>query len=201
MNTKTCCTKCGGELKFQYCDGKRIYSYCGACGWRAYYTFRNKEEAEQYMHKENREILTRVYSGLVDWEMAPWDLLHKEVVNFVSTHPYVTNDIRFQMARIACITRGFHIMDEDIYRCCQSRFIITEEVYKGLMEFSKEQLSLPRKLEDLKDYDKARENYMHLRTLYLADKATAAIIKTTVKTLVRPYLPIPSISMIPFLKF
>ena len=198
MKTNTCCTKCGGSLKFQYCDGKRIYSYCKACGFRMCYAFRNQEEADLYMKNENRTILLRVYSGLVDWEMTQWDRLHEDIVKFISSHPYVTNDIRFQMARIACITRGFHIMDDDIYRCCQSRFIVTEEIYKGLINLSKEQISLPRAFEDLEDYDQARINYKHLKNAYQAEKIAGSIAKTVVKTLVKPYLPIPSI---PFIKF
>ena len=185
-------------MKFQYCDGKRIYSICGACGARACYSFRSEEEAERYVINANREILIRVYSGLVNWELTQWDLLHRDIVKFISAHPYVTNDIRFQMARIACMTRGFHIMDEDIYHACQSRFVVTEEIYKGLVKFSKQQLSLPRKLDDLEDYDRARINYKHLRDMYQAEKIAGALIKTTVKTLVRPYLPIPTI---PFIKF
>lgn len=198
MKTNTCCKSCGGKLVFQYCDGKRIYSYCSACGCRTCYSFRNEDEAEQYMRNENREILIRVYSGLVDWELTQWDLLHRDIVKFISNHPYVANDIRFQMARIACMTRGFHIMDEDIYHSCQSRFIVTEEIYKGLIKFSKQQLTLPRKFDDLEDYDRARINYKHLRDMYQAEKIAGVLIRTTVKTLVRPYLPIPSI---PFVKF
>ena len=194
MKMNKYCEKCGGKPEFQRCDMNRVYYRCGSCGYRTCYTFRDEEEATRYLQDENRKILLRVREGLVDWEMTQWDQLHVDIVKFISTHPYATNDIRFQMAKIACITRGFHIMDEDIYQRCQNRFIVTEEIYKGLMNLRKEQMDTSRLLNDLEDYEQARTNYIYLKTEYTANKIAKGLVKTVLKTVAKPYMayiPLP----------
>ena len=183
------CIFCGGKLQFQRCDKKRIYFRCANCGERASYTFKSEEEARLYTEAENRAILGRLRSHYEDWALAHWDLLHNEIVAFINTHPYVESDVRFQMAKIACITKGFHVMDDEIYQRCKDRFAIADETYKTLLKITEERANDPFLSATLESYQQARADYVHLRNEYLALKMTEKAVKIVLKKATKPFLP------------
>ena len=187
------CKACGGKFEFQYCDMKHIYVRCSHCDFGACYTFRDEEEAYRFAEEENREILDLLRRSFVDWELAPWDQLHDDVVAFINTHPYVESDIRFHIAKIACITRGFHIMDEEIYERCHGRFAVADSIYRVLLKYAKEKAENPELSATLDEYRDARQYYIALQTEYVAvktaKKAVKVILKNLTKPLISPILP------------
>ena len=189
MKVKGSCKLCGGAFKFQRCDMKRIYVRCMNCGAKGGYTFKSEEEARLYAEEANREILGRLREHYEHWELAQWDQLHADIVTFINTHPYVETDIRFQMAKIACVTKGFHIMDDEIYQRCKDRFAVADEIYKGLLKIAKEKASDPIFSETMESYEQARADYVHLRNEYIALKTTEKVIKVVLKKATKPFLP------------
>ena len=186
VTIKNKCSACGGGFEFQYCDMKNIYIRCRNCGFGTCYTFGSEEEAHRFANEENREILDRVRAGFVDWEMTQWDHLHDDIVDFINTHPYVESDIRFHMAKIACITRGFHIMDDDIYERCHSRFSAADSIYRIILKNAKEKAEDPDLSATLEEYQNARLYYIALQTEYIAVKTAKKAVKVVLKKLAKP---------------
>ena len=187
------CKACGGKFEFQYCDMKHIYVRCSHCDFGACYTFRDEEEAHCFAEEENRELLDRLRESFVEWELAQWDQLHDDVVAFINSHPYVESDIRFQLAKIACITRGFHIMDEEIYERCHGRFAVADSIYRVLLKAAKEKAEKTELSATLDEYRDARQYYIALQAEYMAvktaKKAVKVILKNLTKPLISPLLP------------
>lgn len=189
VQIKGYCKECGGKFEFERCDTKRVYLRCRNCDFGTYYTFRDEEEARRFAEEENEEILCRLRKGVADWELTQWDRLHDDVVDFINTHPYVETDIRFQMAKIACITRGFHMMDEEIYQRCTGRFAVAEEIYKILLKKAKEDAADPGRSATLEDYAQARSYYLYLQGEYMAAKLAKKAVKIVLKKLTKPLIP------------
>ena len=103
------------------------------------------------------------------------------------------SDIRFQLAKIACITRGFHIMDEEIYERCHGRFAVADSIYRVLLKAAKEKAEKPELSATLDEYRDARQYYIALQTEYMAvktaKKAVKVILKKLTKPLISPILP------------
>lgn len=188
LQIKGSCKACGGKFEFQYCDMKYIYVRCKNCDFGACYPFRDEEEANRFAEEENQEILGRLRAGFVDWEVTQWDQLHDDIVDFINKHPYVESDIRFHMAKIACITRGFHIMDEEIYERCHNRFDIADKIYKVLLKSAEENALKPELSATLEEYHEARHYYVALQTEYVAVKTAKKAVKVVIKKLTKPLL-------------
>ena len=189
IHIKGSCQQCGGKFEFQYCDKKNIFFRCAHCDFAVRYTFRDEEEAHRFAEEENRDILGRLRAGFADWERTQWDQLHNDVVTFINTHPYVESDIRFHMAKIACITRGFHIMDEEIYERCHGRFAVADRIYRTLLHDAEKKASNPELSATLEEFHNARHYYVALQGEYLAVKAAKKAATIIVKQLVKPYIP------------
>lgn len=190
---KNKCSACGGGFEFQYCDMKYIFFRCKHCDFGVYYEFRDEEEAHRFAEEENQTILGRLRAGFVDWEVTQWDQLHDDIVAFINSHPYVENDIRFHMAKIACITRGFHIMDEEVYERCHNRFTVADKIYKVLLKSAEKKANNPELSAILEEYHEARHYYVALQTEYVAvktaKKAVKVVLKKLSKPLTTPFLP------------
>ena len=193
LQIKGSCKACGGKFEFQHCDMKYIFFRCKNCDFGVYYTFRDEEEALRFAEEETQTILSRLREGFVNWELTQWDRLHEEIVAFISTHPYVESDIRFHMAKIACITRGFHIMDEEIYETCHGRFAVADKIYKTLLKNAEEKARKPEISATLEEYHDARHYYITLQAEYLAakaaKKAVMVVLKNLTKPLTSPFIP------------
>lgn len=189
VQIKGYCKECGGIFEFERCDRQRIYLRCRHCDFGMYYEFRDEEEALRFAEEENEELLSRLRRGVKDWELTQWDRLHDDVVEFINTHPYVETDIRFQMAKIACITRGFHMMDEDIYQRCHGRFNVAESIYRTLLENAKQQALDPSRSASMADYKQARAYYLYLQGEYVALKMAKKAATIIVKKLAKPMIP------------
>ena len=183
------CKACGGKFEFQYCDMKHIYVRCRHCDFGACYTFLDEEEAHRFAEEENREILDRLRASCIDWELTLWDQLHDDVVSFINTHPYVESDIRFHLAKIACITRGFHIMDEEIYERCHGRFAVADSIYRVLVKAAKEKAEDLEMSATLDEYQEARHYYIALQAEYVAVKTAKKAVKVVLKHLTKPLIP------------
>ncbi|MBQ2987634.1 MAG: hypothetical protein IJD59_00855 [Clostridia bacterium] len=189
MKINGSCKYCGGKFEFWRCDEQRIYIRCAHCHVMYTYTFPDHNTFRRFADAENRDILNRLRLGLIDWETMPWDSFHKDLIDFINGHSYAENDMRFQMAIIACITRGFQIMDEDIYQRCTQRFRIAEDIYKGLMNMQIKTAKDPLISKDLEVYEQLRSNYNHLRAAYLAVKTTKKAVSILLKQVFKPLMP------------
>lgn len=183
------CPSCGGKLEFVRCDRHAIYFECSGDGHRERYTFQSRDEADGYIASAKSEMLGRVRDGINDWQAINWERLQKDLVDFINRFAPLEHDIELQIARIACITSGFNLIDDQKYKSCKIRFKITDKIYKSELKRLKKLSKTPVLSETMEGYQDLREKYIKLRNRYLETKFIWKIFFSAVKLLKKVIFP------------
>ena len=100
------------------------------------------------------------------------------------------HDIEIQIARIACMTSGFNLMDDQKYKSCKTRFKIMDKVYRAELKRLKKLSKNPELSETMEGYRQARAKYIKLQNRYLETKLIWKIFFSVAKLLKKFVLPI-----------
>ncbi len=184
------CSSCGGQLEFVRCDRHAVYFECSADGHRERYTFVNREEADGYINGAKQEMLGKIREGMADWQKTQWDRLQKDLVDFINRFAPLEHDIELQIARIACITSGFNLLDDQKYKSCKTRFKVMDKIYKGELKRLKKISKNPVLSETMEGYQDSRAKYIKLRNQYLEQKFVWKIFFSVVKMLKKFIIPV-----------
>ncbi len=180
------CSQCGSKMVQTGIENNTAVYHCKSCGNNEYVELSQNDHAEYY-HRKNM-LLGRVRKGIIDWEVTQWDVLRGEIIDFTSAYQEARNDIYFEMAIIACITSGFHILDDKKYRECKQIYKITEKIYKRYMKHPE---ALPKQMENsgIVEYEEYRQMYKKCKYDYQNKKLVYKVLFTVGKKLV----PIPKL--------
>ena len=113
------CPRCGADMAQSGAEHSKVYYHCGFCGFNTSVEM-NADDNAEYWQKRS-ELLQRVYSGLLNWKVAGWDYLASDVLMFMTKYEEARYDVSLKTASIACITKGFHDMDDEKYKQCKIR--------------------------------------------------------------------------------
>ena len=128
LNTEMKCKRCGSYMKQKgSMQGQTLY-HCSSCGYDEYVALSTDDNSEYWVKRS--ALLGRVRKGIIDWEVTGWDYLKNDVLDFVASYEAAQFDIYFKIAIIACLTKGFHDMNNERYRECKRLFKVTEKIYK-----------------------------------------------------------------------
>lgn len=177
MNT---CPVCGGLFEQQGADLKNIYYKCVFCGHTEVEAVK-EDEANIVFEQTKRELLGRLRSGFIDYRVTQWDQLHKDLVDFTNRYEQVSKDLQFQMAIIACLTKGFNIMEAEKYAQCKNLFKISNKMYKQQLKELKQKAEDPSLSETIEEYKQYRSKYIKLRNQYRNTKMAWKILFTILK--------------------
>ena len=177
------CSICGSLMEQTGADLKNIYYKCTGCG-NTCATQVKEDEANLVFEMAKRDLLSRLRAGFVDYRVTQWDQLHKDLIDFINRYEQVHNDMQFQMAIVACLTKGFNIMDAEKYSQCKNLFKITDKMYKQQLKELKKQASKPELSESMEDYKESRAKYIKLRNQYRNTKLAWKIIFFALKKVV-----------------
>jgi len=184
------CSACGGQLEFVRCDRHAVYFECSADGHRERYTFGSRDEAEGYIQSSKQKMLGRIREATADWQRAQWERLQKDLVDFINRFAPLEHDIELQIARIACITSGFNMIDDQKYKSCKTRFKVMDKIYKSELKRLKKLSKTPVLSETMTGYRDSREKYIKLRNQYLEQKFIWKIFFSVVKMLKKFIVPV-----------
>ena len=184
------CSACGGQLVFVRCDRHAVYFECSADGHRERYTFASRDEAEGYLNAAKQEMIGRIRAAVSDWQAAQWERLEKDLVDFINRHAPLEHDIELQIARIACLTSGFNMIDDQKYKACKVRFKIMDKIYKSELKRLKKISKKPELSETMEGYQEARAKYLKLRNQYLEQKFLWKILFSVTKLLRKFIMPV-----------
>lgn len=177
------CPYCGGSMEIIRFDEDHIYYKCKNCGEDFKYPFKNKEEAEFYIADAKWELFAKLNEGFLDWRMTNWNHIREDFIHFVDRHPYLENDLIFQMGILACDTKGFNQMNLDQYRETRARFKRIDKIYKQRLKFLKAQMKNPVLSESMESYKLSRAQYVELRNQYLQTKMVIKVFWGILKRL------------------
>lgn len=164
------CPNCGGELEILRFDENHVYYKCKNCGEPHSQPFKNQEEAEFYIADAKWKLFAELNEGLLDWRMTDWNQIREDFIAFIERHPYLENDLIFQMGILACDTKGFNQMDLNQYRETRARFKRIDKIYKQRLKFLKAQMKNPVLSDSMESYKLSRAQYVELRNQYLQTK-------------------------------
>ena len=164
------CPDCGGTLAIKRFTRERIYYECAFEGTESSYTFQSPEEANFYLENEKQKLFAKLRNGFIDWQVTDWGHLRRNFDDFISQHPDFENDLQMKMAVIACITKGFNMMDNEQYRQSKVHFKIVDGLYKQRLKEMREQMKNPLLFNSMEDYKISRARYVDLRNQYLQTK-------------------------------
>ena len=164
------CPICDGVGEIIRFDENHIYYKCKHCGEPFVHTFTNQEEAEVYIADAKWKLFAELNEGLLDWRMTNWDRIRDDFIRFVNYHPYLENDLIFQMGILACETKGFNMMELSQYRQTRARFKRIDKIYKQRLKFLKAQMKNPVLSESMESYRLSRTQYVELKNQYLQTK-------------------------------
>ena len=175
------CEGCGGDLMILRFDMNHIYYQCKHCGQESRYTFKSVEEAEFYLEDAKQALFGKLREGFVDWRMTNWDQLHDEFIEFINQHPDFENDLQLKMAIVACVTKGFNLLDAANYRQSRLKFKVVDRMYKQRLKVLRAQMKNPVLSESMEDYKMSRAKYVELRNQYLQTKMAYKLLWSVVK--------------------
>ena len=164
------CPDCGGTLAIKRFTRERIYYECAFEGTESCYTFQSPEEANYYLESAKQKLFAELRKGFIDWQVTDWNHLRRNFDDFISQHPDFENDLQMKMAVIACITKGFNMMDSEQYRQSKIYFKIVDGIYKQRLKEMREQMKNPLFSNSMEDYKISRARYVELRNQYLQTK-------------------------------
>lgn len=174
------CPMCGGPVNQEGADKDNVYYRCMACGHLSSVA---NEGTNNECIMQKRELLGRLREGLVDWQATRWDVLHRDIHDFLNRYETEQGDIQLQMGIIACITRGFNTLDDQRYKQCKNLYKITEKMYKSYEKELKAQYNAELN-EKVDGYKTSRKKYLHCRNQYRNTKLMWKAVFFVLKKLV-----------------
>ncbi len=180
------CSQCGSKMTMIGSEGQSVIYHCRSCGNDEYVQV-SADNNTDYLHRRSM-LLGRVRRGIIDWEVTQWDVLRGEILDFTTSFHAARNDIYFKMSIIACLTKGFHDLDDKRYKECKRIFKVTEKVYK---RYTKDPGLIPDEMGNsgILDYEEYRNMYKKCKFDYQNTKLMYKLLFTVAKKLV----PIPKI--------
>ena len=175
------CPHCGGSMVQDGADMTMVYYHCLACGNLVSLPVSSDGNAEFAQRK--REILNRLHMGFLDWRVTQWDRLYMDLSDFITRYEAAQTDIQLQMGLVACITRGFNMMDAERYQQCKNLYKMTEKMYKHHLKTLKAQTD-PALYDSVTDYKESRTKYKKCLNQYRNTKMAWKVIFFFVKKLV-----------------
>lgn len=175
LETKPC-ENCSGTMSMSGHDGIFVNYTCDYCGHTEKVPFQSEKEAQFYMDTEKREHYIRLREGLLDWEATNWYQLHKDIEGFINKHHELRDDLQFQMALVACLTKGYHQMDYEKYKQCKSIFKKIDKIYKARLKDLKAQSKKLLLSDSMTDYRTSRVKYIGLRNEFLRTKTAWKLV-------------------------
>ena len=177
------CENCKGVLEIIRFDENHVYYQCKHCGDPdpAVYTFQNQEEADFYLADAKWALFAELNEGLFDWTKTDWVKIRDHFIEFVNQHPYLENDLIFQMGILACSTHGFNLMHFDEYLETKDRFNRIDQIYKQRLKLLKAQMKNPVFSDSMESYKLSRAQYVELKNqclqIQMAKKVAMAALK------------------------
>ena len=111
-------------------------------------------------------------------------------LKLIFRHAPLEHDIELQIARIACITSGFNMIDDQKYKSCKTRFKIMDKIYKTELKRLKKLSKKPELSATMEGYQESRAKYLKLRNQFLEQKFLWKIFFSVAKLLKKFILPV-----------
>ncbi len=163
-NTTTLCPRCGAEMTQSGADRDQVHYHCSFCGNNIHVEMSSEENADYWQQRST--LLQRVYAAVLDWKTAGWDYLAKDVVSFIGRYEDARYDVCLKTATIACLTKGFHDMDDEKYKESKMTFKVTEKIYKKHIKALASTVKEFPQPDDVAMYQEYRVLYKKLRDEY-----------------------------------
>lgn len=160
----TRCPRCGAEMTQSGAEHNKVHYHCQFCGNNMHVEMSSEENSDYWQQRS--ALLQRVYAAVLDWKTAGWDHLAKDIVSFMGKYEDARYDVCLKTATIACLTRGFHDMDDEKYKECKIIFKLTEKVYKQHIKAIGNTIKEFPNSEDVSKYQEYRVLYKKLRDDY-----------------------------------
>jgi len=164
------CPKCGGTLEYTGSDSKNCFYECPYCGDQTMFSMEGDGGAAIAFEATKKELFERLRRGLEDWRAANWDSLYKDFSGFIAAHDHLQNDVRCQLALIACLTKGFNRMDPDKATYCKALIKSVDKMYKQQKKELKRKIKNPALSNSFDDYESARARFDKLQSDYTIGK-------------------------------
>ena len=160
----TLCPRCGAEMTQSGTEHNKAFYHCGFCGHNTSVDMSTDDNAEYWQQRSN--LLQRVSLAILDWKVANWDYLAKDIISFIGRYEEARFDVSLKTATIACLTKGFHDMDDEKYKECKLIFKVTEKIYKQHLKALADTIKAFPSQEDVTKYQEYRVHYKKLRDDY-----------------------------------
>ncbi len=171
------CEYCGGELKYLRGDALNSYYKCPYCGDLASFSMASDGNATLIFDNAKHELLSRLRRGFEDWRVTQWDQLYRDFIDFTSAHEHLQSDLQFQMAIVACMTKGFNTIDPETYRQCKTLFKAVDSMYKMQLKELKAQAKNPALVSSIGEYEASRAKFVKLHNDYVNSKMPWKLIR------------------------
>ena len=168
--TRKKCEGCGGVLKYMRSDAYNSYYECPYCGEMVSISLESEGGSNLVYENTKIALFNRLRRGFDDWRMTQWDQLYKDFVDFTSAHENLQNDLQFQMAIVACLTKGFNFIDAEKYHQSKTLFKMADEIYKKQLKELKSQSKNPAYSAAIGEYEASRAKYVKLHNEYVGSK-------------------------------
>jgi hypothetical protein len=175
--TRKRCEGCGGVLKYLRSDSYNSYYECPCCGEQFSFSVASEGGVNLIFENAKNELLGRLRRGFEDWRVTQWDQLYRDFIDFTNAHVQLQNDLQFQMAIVACLTKGFNSMDAETYQQCKILFKVTDEMYKAQLKALKAKAKNPALSETIGEYEASRAKYVKLHNDYVNSKMPWKLIR------------------------
>ena len=176
------CSQCGASMTQVGASATAVQYRCEFCGFVK--SVELTDDGNAVYEQRRSAILSRVRTGMIDWRVASWEAMERDLVDFLSHYDVAKDDIRLQISLVACITNGFQVMDADKYKQCKVLYKATEKMYKAHLKQLKVQANTAL-TESVNDYRELRAKYKKCRNEYRNTK----LLWKTVFFLVKRVVP------------
>ena len=169
------CPQCAAQMKQTGTTQGAICYQCEFCG-TAKMIKQDEDQANAVYWMKRSELLSRVRKGILDWQGTNWDILYRDVADFLGNYEEARTDTYFKMAIVACLTEGYNTLNKERYKRCKAIFKVTEKCYKLEMRA----LKAAHKEADrnrLSEYEEFRNMYRQCRYDYRNTKIYWKIIQ------------------------
>ena len=174
--TRKLCEGCGGVLKYMRADLYNTYYECPCCGELLMIPIENEGGVNLVFEQSKNELLSRLRRGFEDWRLTKWDQLYRDFVSFIGAHEHLQNDLQFQMALVACMTKGFNSIDPESYQQTKTLFKIIDKVYKQQLKEAKSKAHNPAFSQSIAEYESSRAKYVQLHNNYVNVKTPWSLL-------------------------
>ncbi len=187
-NQDKMCPKCPAIMKQIASEGHTLFYRCPSCGYEETETLASGDENSLYRLKRI-ELLGRVRKSILDWETAQWGYLKDDIMDFRNAHEAARLDIYFNISLIACLTSGFHDMDNEKYRECRRIFKRTEKIYKRYCKEPNADYNAETGSDGMETYKEYRALYKKCRSAYRNEK----LLWKVAFFIAKRFVPIPKL--------